>query len=201
MFDKVNAIISCIDFSTIDESRKQELRQLTNYVQMRVQRNLPVQLNFICTHNSRRSQFSQLWSAVAADYYGHKIDSFSGGIAITSCNERTIKSLSRFGFQVLGEGGDNPLYNVSWRQNGAPTKLYSKLYNAPENPRTDFAAIMTCDHADQNCPIVEGCEKRIAIRYKDPKKYDETPLEDTMYDCRSFQIASEMFYAFSEVEK
>lgn len=201
MFDKVNAIISCIDFTTIEESRKQELQQLTDYIQMKIDGNHPILLNFICTHNSRRSQFAQLWSAVAADYFGLTINSFSGGIEVTSCDERTIKSLKRFGFQVLREREQNPLYRVIWSDNSTPMILYSKLYNAPENPGADFAAIMTCDHADQNCPIVEGCEKRIAIRYRDPKKYDETPLEDAMYDYRSFQIASELFYILSGVEK
>ena len=58
---------------------------------------------------------------------------------------------------------------------------------------------MTCSHADENCPIVSGCEKRIPIRYEDPKNFDDTPLESALYDYRSFEIATELFYVFSKV--
>ena len=78
--------------------------------------------------------------------------------------------------------------------------MFSKLFDDKTSPTSGFAAVMTCSHADENCPIVPGCDQRISIRYDDPKKYDDTPLEKVMYDYRSFQIATEMFYVFSQVK-
>ena len=143
--------------------------------------------------------FSQLWSQVAADYYGINVQSFSGGVEVTACNERTIASLERFGFQVRKEGSENPHYHIKWSKSSNEIVLYSKLLEEKQNPISGFAAIMTCSHADENCPLVLGCEKRIAIRYEDTKTYDDTILEATFYDYRSFEIATELFYVFSQV--
>ena len=78
-------------------------------------------------------------------------------------------------------------------------KCFSKLYDDPVNKIETFAAIMTCAHADQNCPFIQGVEKRISIQYKDPKGFDDTPQEIKKYDERSLQIASEFFYVFNKV--
>jgi arsenate reductase (thioredoxin) len=59
---------------------------------------------------------------------------------------------------------------------------------------------MTCSHADENCPFIPGAEKRIAVRYEDPKAFDDTPEEAHRYDERSLQVASEMFYVFSKIQ-
>ena len=59
---------------------------------------------------------------------------------------------------------------------------------------------MTCSDADENCPFIPGAEKRIPLRYDDPKEFDDTPLEAQKYDERSRQIAAEMFYLFSKIK-
>jgi hypothetical protein len=58
---------------------------------------------------------------------------------------------------------------------------------------------MTCSEADKNCPVVRGAAVRVALPYEDPKVADGTPAEAARYDERSRQIATEMFYLFSEV--
>ncbi|HAB89337.1 MAG TPA: hypothetical protein DCF84_02285 [Bacteroidetes bacterium] len=40
------------------------------------------------------------------------------------------------------------------------------------NPSENFVAVMTCDHADENCSTIFGTERRIPIRYEDPKAFD-----------------------------
>ena len=199
MFPRIQEIIDKIDFATISDSRKDELKELAAFIQEKREKKEAILLNYVCTHNSRRSQFSQLWSQVAADYYGINVQSFSGGVEVTACNERTIASLERFGFQVRKEGSENPHYHIKWSKSSNEIVLYSKLLEDEQNPTSGFAAIMTCSHADENCPLVLGCEKRIAIRYEDPKTYDDTILEATFYDYRSFEIATELFYVFSQV--
>ena len=199
MFPRIQEIIDKIDFATIRDSRKDELKELADFIQEKREKKEAILLNYVCTHNSRRSQFSQLWSQVAADYYGINVQSFSAGVEVTACNERTIASLERFGFQVRKEGSENPHYHIKWSKSSNEIVLYSKLLEEKQNPISGFAAIMTCSHADENCPLVLGCEKRIAIRYEDPKTYDDTILETTFYDYRSFEIATELFYVFSQV--
>lgn len=199
LYTKIQQIIDKIDFKTIDENRKSELRFLAQFIQEKKDQNKPILLYFICTHNSRRSQFSQIWSQVAASYYGVFASSYSGGIEITSFNERAVASLERFGFIITRTGGDNPKYVVRWDDAIEPLVMYSKMYDDVSNPSSGFAAVMTCSHADGNCPFVAGCEKRFSIRYEDPKEFDDSPLESTLYDYRSFEIATELFYVFSRI--
>jgi arsenate reductase (thioredoxin) len=59
---------------------------------------------------------------------------------------------------------------------------------------------MTCAHADENCPFIPSSDRRIAVRYEDPKAFDDSPLEEAKYDERSLQIASEMFYVFRQIK-
>lgn len=199
MFSKIQQVIDKMEFNSISESRKNELDVLSQFIQAKKDKNFPVLLNFICTHNSRRSQFSQVWAQVASEYYNIPVQSFSGGVEETAFNERAVASLERFGFKVEKSGIDNPKFEVRWSENCKPLVMYSKLYDDSNNPSSEFAAIMTCSHADENCPFVAGCEKRIPIRYEDPKNYDDTPLEMAFYDYRSFEIATELFYIFSKI--
>lgn len=189
-----------MDFVSISENRKAILQNLIDFIQEKVSSNSDVLLNFICTHNSRRSQFSQLWAQVASDHFGIQAQCFSGGVEVTAFNERAVDSLKRIGFEVLSEGDENPRYEFSWSDSGNSLVLFSKLYDDAINPLEGFAAIMTCSHADENCPYVAGCEKRIPIRYADPKHFDDTPLEAAFYDYRSFEIGTELFYVFSQIE-
>jgi arsenate reductase len=49
---------------------------------------------------------------------------------------------------------------------------FSKKYDDEFNPKSEFAAIMTCSQADGGCPFIAGAEKRIPITYEDP--FDNT---------------------------
>ncbi|MNG27197.1 hypothetical protein D3C84_1122880 [compost metagenome] len=60
---------------------------------------------------------------------------------------------------------------------------------------------MTCSQADGGCPFIAGAEKRIPITFEDPKTFDNSPQQTEIYQERSLQIATEMFYVFSEIKK
>ena len=77
---------------------------------------------------------------------------------------------------------------------------FSKTYNHPFNPKGNFAAVMTCSHADENCPFIPGAEERIALTFEDPKEFDGTPLQTTKYLERSMHIATELYYVFSKIK-
>ena len=196
MFSSISSLITRIDNSTISDQRKELLKPLKEYLSSKIKQKSVVNLNFICTHNSRRSQLSEVWAKIIGDFYGLNINTFSGGIEITACNERTINSLSRLGFKIKNLGGENPHYEIKYADNKTPITLFSKLYDDPANPKTGFTAVMSCSHADENCPFIPGAEKRISLPYEDPKAYDNTADEAKIYDERSIQIATEMKYVF-----
>jgi arsenate reductase len=106
---------------------------------------------------------------------------------------------SGFTVQVLSKG-ENPVYAIKYAENEHPIIGFSKLYNDDFNPEEEFAAIMTCSQADGGCPFISGAEKRIPITFEDPKVFDNTPQQKEMYQERSLQIATEMFYVFSQIK-
>lgn len=180
------------------EERIQVLQPLVDYLQQKAVQNKTAKLNFICTHNSRRSQLSQVWAQTAADYFQVKALCYSGGVEVTAMNPRTAKTLSGTGFRICSEGEQNPVYFIEHSE-GRPMVAFSKLYDHPLNPDSDFAAVMTCSHADENCPFIPGAEARIPVRYEDPKLFDDTLREEAMYTERSLEIAREMFFVFKKL--
>ena len=191
------------EFGKIPPDRQQILKKIAVYVQSKIAADEPAQLTFICTHNSRRSQFAQIWSQTAAAYYGVTgFRAYSGGIEVTACNERTVAALKRAGFAVTAPtAGTNPVYLVKYSEKATPIRAFSKLYGEDGNPADNFAAVMTCDRADANCPAVMGASLRFPVHYVDPMAADGTPEEAATYDERSKQIAREMFYTMSLVKK
>lgn len=184
-------------FELIPPSRKALLDQLASYV---MQKENPA-LNFICTHNSRRSHIAQIWAAVASAWFGlEKVSVYSGGTEATAFNPRAVAALERVGFRIENPGHENPAYRVSFAENQAPLICFSKTYDDPINPTKDFAAIMTCSDADENCPFIPGAAFRLSLTYEDPKKADDSPEEAQRYDERVSQIGRELFYAFSQVK-
>jgi arsenate reductase len=200
MYRKLNSSFSKIVLETISDDRKEILKVLINYIKEKNMSGKKPLLNFICTHNSRRSQLSQVWAKTAADYYKIDVGCFSGGIEVTAFNERAVKSLKRYGFKVQSIGEINPKYQVYYAQDSKPIIVFSKLFNDTSSPSEPFAAVTTCDHADENCPFIPYSERRIPLNYDDPKAYDNTALEEKKYDERSLQIASEMLYVFKKVK-
>lgn len=201
MYPIILSFIERLNPESISVDRQQSLQLLVDYIQKKQDKNEVVNLNFICTHNSRRSQLAQVWAKVIADYKNIPIHSFSGGVEITDFNPRAVESLKRFGFKVESAPSKNPIYSVNYGNGDkfTPITAYSKLFDDVANPSQNFAAIMTCSHADENCPFVNGCDSRIPIRYNDPKEFDDTPFESQKYDERSTQIATEMLWVFSNL--
>jgi arsenate reductase (thioredoxin) len=183
------------EFADIPESRKSQLREVAVYIKELTKSGKDVELNFICTHNSRRSHLSQIWSGTAAGYYGlNGIHTYSGGTEATAFNPRAVAAIERAGFSVENPGGDNPEYKVRADDHSEPMICFSKKFGDPFNPQDDFAAVMTCSDADENCPFVPGATKRFSITYIDPKESDGTPRESETYDDRCRQIAREMLF-------
>ena len=183
------------NFDSIPSERKEQLREVADYIRFKKQSGEKARLNFICTHNSRRSHLTQIWTATAAHYHEiQNLETYSGGTEATAFNPKAIAAIERAGFKVDNTGGENPRYEVSFKDNGKPMTCFSKKFDDDFNPDKNFAAIMTCSEADENCPFVPGAEFRKSITYTDPKEADGTDREAEVYDKRCRQIATEMFY-------
>lgn len=186
---------------SLSEERSQFLTKAAESIVRLQQIRGQVNLLFVCTHNSRRSHFSDFWTQVAMSCYGaENLSSSSCGTETTECNPRTIASLQRVGFDVSSDGKEqNPHYSIPF--GGREITLFSKAFGAPGLPTSDVVAMMCCNDAEENCPIIPGAEHRVSLHYKDPKSADGTDAEAATYDARSLQIASEMFFLVRQIAK
>lgn len=188
------------NFREIPTERKELLEIIADYIINKRNANEAINLVYVCTHNSRRSHLGQVWAAVAAAYYGvANVSTFSGGTEATAFNPNAIAALTAAGFTVNKTNeSNNPVYEVYFSDKEFTT-CFSKVYNHEANPAQNFAAIMTCSDAEDNCPFIPGCDLRIGTTYNDPKAFDNTVLQNEKYTERSNQIAMECLYVFSKV--
>ncbi|MBK6523339.1 MAG: protein-tyrosine-phosphatase [Sphingobacteriaceae bacterium] len=174
-------------FETIDQNRKILLEKISDYISKILKSRKEVNLVYICTHNSRRSHFGQIWAKVANVYYNiPHVNTFSGGTEATAFNGNAIKALERVGFDIKANNNEkNPSYHVMYDESLPPILCFSKTYDDANNPKKEFAAIMTCSDAEENCPFIPGVDLRIGTTYDDPKAFDNTSsLQDSKYDER-----------------
>lgn len=188
-------------FSEIEKDRKKLLNSIAQHISQKLKSGESVNLSFICTHNSRRSQFGQIWAAVASAKFGlTNIQTHSGGTEETTFNKRAVEACRRAGLKIEGTVGTNPRYSVRFSDEVGALDCYSKTFDTPANPQLGFVAIMTCSDADENCPVIDGAEHRFSLTYEDPKVADRTHEESSKYDERCRQIATEMLYLFSLID-
>lgn len=200
MYSDLETNISYLESVHLSDDRRRMLMPLIQYIRSGMEKRTSIRLHFICTHNSRRSQLAQVWMDTLTTYYGiDGLSSYSGGTEVTAVFPAVIKSLEESGFRIVkGTEEKNPIFEIYHSEGADPIFLFSKKYNDPVNPSTNFGAIMTCSEADRDCPIIPGADVRISIPYSDPKKFDETTVRDLKYKERSHQIAAEMSYVLRE---
>ncbi|MEM1329887.1 MAG: protein-tyrosine-phosphatase [Planctomycetota bacterium] len=189
------------EFDQISPERRTRLEKISAYVRDQRAQGNPVQLVFVCTHNSRRSHMSQLWAAAASSAYGIEMTTYSGGTEDTAFNPRAVVAMQRAGFEIeKTTDAANPIYHVRMSGSAPAMTCFSKVYDSAPNPKRGFGAIMVCDEADSECPFVEGASGRFSLPFVDPKVSDNTEAEAATYDERCGQIAREMLYLMSRVD-
>ena len=202
MYSTILKTVEQFHFENISNDRKNILQPLIDYIQGKVNSKKPVNLNFICTHNSRRSHLSQVWAQTSASFYNiDNVHCYSGGTQETALFPKVAETLENQGFQILKIADNiNPIYAIKFDENCLPIIGFSKKYDDAYNPNSNFAAILTCSQADDGCPFIAGAEKRIPITYEDPKISDGTNQQTEVYQQRSIEIATEMMYVFSQIQ-
>lgn len=187
----------------LNEERKLLLSNISDFISNELKLNKTVNLNFICTHNSRRSQLAQVWAHYAIDYFKlNHINSFSGGTEITAFYSNTVKTLQEVGFefQIKDFSHQNPVYVISAKNMKTNLLGFSKMYN-DDLIKKPFIAITTCSNADENCPVILEAVKRFHLPFTDPKMADNTPNGLEIYKKTSKLIAGEIGFILENVKK
>lgn len=154
----------------------------------------PIQLLFVCTHNSRRSQLSE---ALASHRWqgDPRITMRSCGTEQTACHPSTAQALEDLGWEVQDLG--NGRFQV--QRDLTTHNLWSKTFD--EVPRDlPIVAMMTCAEADKACPAIVGAVARIPWRYPDPKIADGTPESRATYRAVAEAIARDLDALYHQLE-
>ena len=197
----IKIILKNIDMG-LERNRKDKLIELDQVIKKNHEQQNIVKIIFICTHNSRRSQFSQVWAYISSLYF--KLDFlefYSGGTEVDSVNLNVINALRNSGLEIEKEQKDDKVYLLRPFKEDKGINLYSKKYSCKSNPTKHFIAIMTCSDADQMCPVIKGADKRMFLPYSDPRISEKTGLEKKTYEQINTVIAKEMFYLMKQLKK
>ena len=144
LFSEIQKTIHHLKIGEITIKRRVILQPLVAFIQNKVNEQKEIRLNLICTHNSRRSHFFQVWSQTASAYFKIKnVYCYSGGTEATALFPLVAKTLENQGFQIktISET-NNPIYIVKYAENAHPIIGFSKKYDDSFNPQTEFAAII-----------------------------------------------------------
>lgn len=200
LFEEVQNYVEHQLNDSVELDRQLVLDDLIATIKQHLTENNVVVINFVCTHNSRRSQFAQFWATVMVSYFDVKnIACFSSGVEVTALHANVVNTFKNIGVEVNQFGKENPVYILKYANKAAPLKMFSKLLEDETNPQKDFIAVMTCAEADEGCPFVSGAMARIPLRYEDPKQFDNTDEVEKAYKATSQLIANEMKYVFSRI--
>jgi protein-tyrosine-phosphatase len=183
----------------ISKTRKNALSHLADTLEDKNKKE-PFPLIFICTHNSRRSIFAEVWANVLADYYQLPVKAYSGGTEVTAVHQNTLDCLGNIGFRIVKQNNRlNPKVQIKY---GAHQQLitFSKLFDDEVNPQQNFSAIMLCDNAAENCPFIPNALQRVNLTFPDPKQFDDTEMESEKYNDGCMQIGSELHFLFRRLK-
>jgi hypothetical protein len=191
------------EFINVPDSTEEKLKEAGTYIINRLNNGQVTSISFVCEHNSRKSHLGQIWTLMATQYYQlDNVKCYSGGTTPTYVNLRIIKALENTGFKISEKGiaGKGPLYYLDYGKSSRGFEIFSKRYDHPMNPDTNYLAISLCYNPEECCPISFGADKQLTIPYEDLQTYDNTSLESAKYDEQCRSVARDMFYMMDFVK-
>ncbi len=128
MFTKIEEVIESLNIKIITKERKAILKPLTEFIQSKVSNDQEIRINFICTHNSRRSHLSQVWAQSLAYHFNiQNVFCYSGGTERTALFPMIAETLRSSGFEIktLSEG-HNPFTVLNMLRMNIPSLDFQK---------------------------------------------------------------------------
>jgi arsenate reductase len=183
--------------SIMDQERQEKWRSLSRLLKNNGNKGA---INFICTHNARRSVLSQALATAIAHQNGFAgLVFWSGGAEVTFVHPNTIAALQRIGFRLLSQSkGTNPTYELRFSEDALPLKLFSKTFDDASSP-APYHAVLVCSKGDAACPYIPEATSRTLIPFEDPGAFDGTLEETKAYDASAAVIAGELRYFFEQL--
>jgi arsenate reductase len=139
MYSKLKTSIQSISETKVSQERQAILQSLIDYIQKNVSERKAIRLNFICTHNSRRSHLSQIWAQTMAFHFGIKnVFCYSGGTEATAMFSKVGETLGNQGFEIQKLSQEsNPVYAVKFDENEPAIICFSKKFDDAFNPTSE----------------------------------------------------------------
>ena len=101
MFKNLKESIEVISIMPVSDERKEILKPLAGFIQKKADAGERINLNFICTHNSRRSHLSQIWAQVMAEHFNiRNVYCYSGGTEATAMFPKVAETLHSQGMEI-----------------------------------------------------------------------------------------------------
>tara|TARA_B100000886_G_scaffold285967_1_gene210466 strand:- start:4029 stop:4604 length:576 start_codon:yes stop_codon:yes gene_type:complete len=180
MNDRLSKYVKEIEKFSLEDFQKARIKKISKTLKNEIKSCNSIV--FVCTHNSRRSQFCQVWSQILSDIYKLNLSFQSAGVVKTEVYIGVIRSLQRAGVDIDETG--------TILINNKQVSLFSKSLD--EINFKKFISIMTCSDAEKSCPTDPRSKKNISLFYPDPKRFDGTQDEIKEYDFTCKSIAAEI---------
>jgi arsenate reductase len=102
---------------------------LVDFIQKRLEEQKEITINFICTHNSRRSHLSCKFGRNLRSYYDiPNVMCYSGGTEETAMFPKVVETLEKQGFSISKiSDTENPIYAVKYDEDRHPVIGFSKI--------------------------------------------------------------------------
>src|SRR5690554_6913619 len=128
LYPRIEAVIKGLNPQSISDERKAVLQPLIDLIQSKVSDHQEIRINFICTHNSRRSHLTQVWAQTLAYHFNIKdVFCYSGGTESTALFPMVAETLRNSGFQIKTiSKSENPVYSIKYTYNQQPIIGFSK---------------------------------------------------------------------------
>lgn len=194
LLPELSEFVEGLDVSEISPDRKTFLDPLKDLMELHKKEGSQINLNFVCTHNSRRSQFAQIWGSIFMSMSGISGEVVSSGTEKTQVHENVIETLLEIGFRVIPRKGKEIKNVVFHSFNQNPVKLYSKTIE--ELDLDSFAHIFVCSQAKETCPVILSDSKSYYLPFEDPGSHDQSQNPIHHYIKSAQEIATELYYVF-----
>jgi len=178
--------------------RLELLIKLSKFISDQLKKESFVNLNFIDENNSKISQLLQVWSSFAIHYFKLKnIQSYSGGISVSSVHKNTIKSLQKIGFkfQLVDFSHQNSSYLINSNNFTGTGLVFSKSVYDQTN-KSPFIALIVSENPNTISPYITDTVKLFHLEYPNPNSFDTNLLKTERYTALNLQIAAEIHFLF-----